>query len=78
MRRIPTLTKGLDAENVMLAELHDVPIFSDLRARLNNLGLRTADDMTKESWSVVVELPALTDDRAPTEGPVNQHRGGGK
>jgi hypothetical protein len=59
MRRIPTLTKGLDAEYVMLAELHDVPIFSDLRARLNNLGLRTADDMTKESWRVVVELPAL-------------------
>jgi hypothetical protein len=59
MRRIPTLTKGLDAEYVMHAELHDVPIFSDLRARLNNLGLRTADDMTKESWRVVVELPAL-------------------
>jgi hypothetical protein len=37
------------AEYVMLAELHDVPVFSDVRERLNSVGLLTVDDMAKES-----------------------------
>jgi len=59
MRRIPAITKGLGAEYVVLAELHDVPIFSGDQQRLNAVGLRTVDDVPKESWDVVVHLPAL-------------------
>lgn len=59
MQRVPALFKGLGAEYVMLAELHDVPIFSGDQARLNAIGLRTVDDLPKESWNIVVGLPAL-------------------
>jgi hypothetical protein len=56
IRRIPSLMKGLRAEYVTLAELHDVPIFSGNQSRLNDVGIRTVDDYPKESWEVALKL----------------------
>src|SRR5260370_25942439 len=57
IHRIPALAKGLGAEYVTLAELHDVPIFTGNQSRLNSVGLRTVDDVPKQAWDAVVRLP---------------------
>jgi len=59
LRRLPILAKGLRAEYVSLAELHDVPIFTGNQVRLNSIGLRTVDDAPKAAWQVVLTLPAI-------------------
>jgi hypothetical protein len=59
IQRIPALMKGLRAEYVTLAELHDVPIFKGDQSRLNSVGIRTVDDLPKPSWKAVVTLPPI-------------------
>jgi len=57
--RLPDFTKGAKFEFVSLALLHDVSLFTGELARLNEVGIRTIDDSSKQSWDVIVNLPEL-------------------
>jgi hypothetical protein len=57
--RLPDFTRGAKFEFVSLALLHDVSLFTGDLARLNQVGIRTIDDVPKKSWDVVLNLPEL-------------------
>jgi hypothetical protein len=57
--RLPDFTKSAKFEFVSLALLHDVSLFTGALARLNQVGIRTIDDASKQSWNVIDNLPEL-------------------
>ncbi len=57
--RLPDFIKGAKFEFVSLALLHDVSLFTGELARLNEVGIRTIDDSSKQSWDVIDNLPEL-------------------